>query len=70
MGRKAHRSLYDRDLATYDEDDSFDQSAAVGFINLWGLQSRVQARTQMLEQLEQGMTIALPTERRDGGQGS
>jgi argininosuccinate synthase len=68
VGRQAERSLYDRDLATYDEDDSFDQSAAVGFISLWGLQTRAQARTQMLEQLEQGMTIALPAERQDGGQ--
>lgn len=69
VGRQAERSLYDRELATYDEDDSFDQSSAVGFINLWGLQTRVQARTQMLEQLEQSMTIALPVERQDGGGG-
>ena len=67
VGRKAELSLYDRDLATYDEDDSFDQSAAVGFISLFGLQTRVQARTQMLDQIEQGMNIALPVERANRG---
>ena len=30
-------SLYDFDLATYDTGDTFDQSLAKGFIELWGL---------------------------------
>jgi argininosuccinate synthase len=47
-GRQSPRSLYDYALATYDKGDSFDQSAAVGFIRVWGLPVQVQARTQLL----------------------
>ena len=36
-GRKSPNSLYDEKLATYTAEDAFDQSAAVGFIKLWGL---------------------------------
>jgi argininosuccinate synthase len=39
-GRRSHRSLYDRDLATYESDDSFDHNDAAGFIRLWGLPAR------------------------------
>jgi len=46
VGRKSPYSLYRHDLATYDEGDIFDQSAAVGFIHLWGLPARTQARVQ------------------------
>jgi argininosuccinate synthase len=46
VGRKSPYSLYRRDLATYDKGDIFDQSAAVGFIHLWGLPARTQARVQ------------------------
>ncbi|MFO7773454.1 MAG: argininosuccinate synthase [Dehalococcoidia bacterium] len=45
-GRKSPYSLYDYSLATYDKGDAFDQSAAPGFIHLWGLPSRTQARVQ------------------------
>lgn len=41
VGRKSPVSLYDENLATYTEADSFDQDAAVGFIKLWGLPSVV-----------------------------
>ncbi len=44
VGRRSPYSLYDYDLATYDETDSFDHKAAKGFIDLWGLPSRVWAR--------------------------
>ncbi|WP_435877187.1 argininosuccinate synthase [Sporosarcina highlanderae] len=40
-GRKSSNSLYDEKLATYTSDDQFDQSAAVGFIQLWGLPTEV-----------------------------
>ncbi|CAM3143065.1 argininosuccinate synthase [Filibacter tadaridae] len=40
-GRKSANSLYDEKLATYTADDEFDQSAAVGFIKLWGLPTEV-----------------------------
>ncbi|MFO7995910.1 MAG: argininosuccinate synthase [Dehalococcoidia bacterium] len=45
-GRKSPYSLYDYSLATYDKGDAFDQGAAPGFIHLWGLPSRTQARVQ------------------------
>jgi argininosuccinate synthase len=46
VGRKSPKSLYSYSLATYDKGDQFDQSAAVGFIHLWGLPARTQARVQ------------------------
>ncbi|WP_174729503.1 argininosuccinate synthase [Mesobacillus harenae] len=45
-GRKSPYSLYDEKLATYTSDDAFDHSAAVGFINLWGLPTKVQSIVQ------------------------
>jgi len=50
VGRKSPRSLYDFSLATYDKGDEFDRTAAVGFINIWGLPARVQAKAQMLDE--------------------
>ncbi|AKP66809.1 argininosuccinate synthase [Companilactobacillus ginsenosidimutans] len=44
LGRKADKSLYDLDLATYTSADSFDQEAAKGFIKLWGLPTQVKAQ--------------------------
>ena len=38
-GRRSAESLYDFGLATYDTGDTFDQSKAKGFIDLWGLPS-------------------------------
>ncbi len=40
-GRRSEASLYDFGLATYDEGDIFDQSLARGFVELWGLPSRL-----------------------------
>jgi argininosuccinate synthase len=60
VARQADESLYDRGLATYDRGDTFDQSAAVGFINIWGLQTRQQARVQLLGQLPEALKIAMP----------
>jgi argininosuccinate synthase len=42
-GRRSDTSLYDFNLATYDEGDSFDQSQAKGFIELFGMQSKLAA---------------------------
>ncbi|MEJ6348125.1 argininosuccinate synthase [Holzapfeliella sp. He02] len=42
-GRQSANSLYDENLATYTSADTFDQDAAVGFIKLWGLPSKVQS---------------------------
>lgn len=42
-GRRSEASLYDFHLATYDEGDTFDQTLARGFVELWGLPSRMAA---------------------------
>ncbi len=49
-GRKAANSLYDENLATYTSADTFDQDAAVGFIKLWGLPTKVHAEVQANQQ--------------------
>ena len=43
-GRRSDQSLYDYGLATYDSDDTFDQSLARGFVELWGLPTKIAAR--------------------------
>jgi len=45
-GRKSENSLYNENLATYTSADTFDQAAAVGFIKLWGLPTKVNAEVQ------------------------
>ena len=52
VGRKSPRSLYDFSLATYDQGDQFDRTAATGFVYIWGLPVRVQAKAQLLEEAE------------------
>lgn len=42
-GRRSEASLYDFKQATYDSGDSFNQGAARGFIELYGLQSKLAA---------------------------
>ena len=39
-------SLYDEDIATFDEDEVYDQKDSAGFINLYGLPIKVQAKMQ------------------------
>lgn len=58
VGRKSPESLYQLNLATYDKGDVYDQSAAIGFIHVWGLPVRVQAQTQLLQE-PQGATLGL-----------
>jgi argininosuccinate synthase len=43
-GRRGDASLYDHDMATYDTGDAFDQTMSRGFVELWGLSSRLAAR--------------------------
>ncbi|NMD70752.1 argininosuccinate synthase [Bacillus sp. DNRA2] len=45
-GRKSPYSLYDEKLATYTTEDNFDHDAAVGFIKLFGLPTKVQSMEQ------------------------
>ncbi|MCM3088692.1 argininosuccinate synthase [Bhargavaea ginsengi] len=42
-GRKSDNSLYDEKLATYTKEDEFNHASAVGFIELWGLPTKVHA---------------------------
>lgn len=43
-------SLYDEEIATFDEDEVYDQKDSAGFINLFGLPIKVQAKKrQMME---------------------
>ncbi|MHA7687511.1 argininosuccinate synthase [Corynebacterium sp. HMSC08A12] len=46
-GRRSGKSLYDFNLATYDEGDSFDQSMARGFVELHGLSSKIAAKRDL-----------------------
>jgi len=42
-GRRSALALYDYGLATYDTGDLFDQALAKGFVELWGLPSKIAA---------------------------
>jgi argininosuccinate synthase len=46
-GRRSDSTLYDYSLATYDTGDTFDQSLAKGFVQLWGLPSRIAAKRDL-----------------------
>ena len=46
MGRKSPCSLYDYGLATYDRDTTFDEKAAVGFIEIETLSLKTWAKMQ------------------------
>ena len=46
VGRKSPSSLYRHGLATYGKGDEFDQSAAAGFVHLWGLSAKTEAQVQ------------------------
>jgi argininosuccinate synthase len=45
-GRRAPKSLYDHDLATYDAEDSFRHEDSAGFVRLWGLSAQVWSQRQ------------------------
>jgi argininosuccinate synthase len=46
-GRKSDSSLYDFNLATYDTGDTFDQSLSKGFIEIFGMSSKIAARRDL-----------------------
>ncbi|MEZ4502832.1 MAG: argininosuccinate synthase [Dehalococcoidia bacterium] len=64
-GRSSDHSLYSHALATYGEGDQFDQSAAQGFIKLWGLPLEVQAQAQMLREPGDPLRLAKPQDSGD-----
>ncbi|MEH7355544.1 argininosuccinate synthase [Neobacillus drentensis] len=49
VGRKSVHSLYNEELATYAKGDAFDHNAAVGFIKLWGLPTKVYSEVNKIE---------------------
>ncbi|MEN2417951.1 argininosuccinate synthase [Streptomyces rimosus] len=46
-GRRSGQSLYDFNLATYDTGDTFDQSLSKGFIEIFGMSSKVAAKRDL-----------------------
>ncbi len=46
VGRKSPHSLYSYELATYNEEDRFEQARAEGFIRLWGLSAQTAERVR------------------------
>jgi argininosuccinate synthase len=60
VGRKSDYSLYSYSLATYDKGDVFDQSASPGFIHIWGLPVKTQARVQQIAEAEGPLSIIKP----------
>jgi argininosuccinate synthase len=50
VGRKSPYSLYKRKLATYSEEDTFDQKASPGFIHIWSLPLKTISKTQREEE--------------------
>ena len=48
-GRRSAQSLYDFNLATYDTGDTFDQSMSKGFIELFGLSSKIAAKRDLTQ---------------------
>ncbi|MFJ9351507.1 argininosuccinate synthase [Streptomyces sp. NPDC101237] len=46
-GRRSEASLYDFNLATYDTGDTFDQAAAKGFIDIYGLSSKIASKRDL-----------------------
>ena len=49
IGRESENSLYREDFATFGQEDVYDQTEAVGFINLFGLQMKVKALREMTD---------------------
>lgn len=59
-GRVSEQSLYQMDLATYTQEDSFDHDAALGFIKLWGLPTKVHATVNQHEHQQSLLEKAKP----------
>ncbi|HEX9437849.1 MAG TPA: argininosuccinate synthase [Candidatus Limnocylindria bacterium] len=60
VGRRSDDALYKMSLATYGKGDTFDQTAAEGFIQVYGLPLRNQARTQALWSGTEALPLKLP----------
>ncbi|WP_353948551.1 argininosuccinate synthase [Sporolactobacillus sp. Y61] len=63
VGRASENSLYNEKLATYTKGDAFDHNAAVGFIKLWGLPTKVNAevhKNHTETEADHGETVGRP----------
>jgi len=60
VGRRSDNALYSMSLATYGKGDAFDHKAAEGFIQVYGLPLRNQARRQELWSGDAGLPLKLP----------
>ena len=49
-GVESPYSLYDEDIATFSEDEVYNQADSAGFINLFGLPIKVQAQKRLAKQ--------------------
>lgn len=56
VGRMSEHSLYNEELATYTKGDAFDHNAAVGFIKLWGLPTKVYSEVHKKETKQEGQS--------------
>ena len=66
VGRKSDHSLYRHELATYEEGDQYDSSAALGFIKIHGLGQTTQAKHQLLKGSPAGGSSCPASFRRTG----
>lgn len=57
-GSRADSSMYDFGLATYDKGDTFDRTAAKGFMDLFGLPNRVWAERRVEREKAAGVVAA------------
>jgi argininosuccinate synthase len=60
VGRRSPHSLYSTALATYGKGDQFDHKASEGFITVFGMSLRTQARTQALWGAGSEATLDVP----------
>lgn len=59
VGRKSAHSLYSEELATYSKGDAFDHNAAVGFIKLWGLTTKVYSQVNQNQQEKESVSSTI-----------
>ena len=60
VGRRSPHSLYSTALATYGKGDQFDHRASEGFITVFGMSLRTQARTQALWGKDTEASLEIP----------
>ena len=68
VGRRSPHSLYSTALATYGKGDQFDHRASEGFITVFGMSLRTQARTQALWGKNTEAALEIPKKELTAGQ--